>query len=58
MEEPLIPEDLEGHIQLRQAVPFMPIATGEDHHTRVPFRQLMKIAASTWCNRTCTGAGG
>ena len=42
MEEPLIPEDLEGHIQLRRAVPFMPIATGEDHHTRVPFRQLIE----------------
>ena len=42
MEEPLEPEDLEGHIQLRQAVPWMPIATGEDHHTRVPFRQLVE----------------
>ena len=42
MEEPLIPEDLEGHIQLRKSIPFMPIATGEDHHTRVPFRQLVE----------------
>ena len=42
MEEPLAPEDLEGHIQLRKAIPWMPIATGEDHHTRVPFRQLVE----------------
>ena len=42
LEEPLIPEDLEGHIQLRKAVPWMPIATGEDHHTRIPFRQLVE----------------
>ena len=42
MEEPLIPEDLAGHIQLRRAVPFMPIATGEDHHTRIPFQQLVE----------------
>jgi L-rhamnonate dehydratase len=42
LEEPLFPEDLEGHIQLRQAIPWMPLATGEDHHTRVPFRQLVE----------------
>lgn len=42
LEEPLFPEDLEGHIQLRQAVPWMPLATGEDHHTRIPFRQLVE----------------
>ena len=42
MEEPLIPEDLEGHIQLRRAVSWIPIATGEDHHSRIPFRQLVE----------------
>jgi len=42
IEEPLIPEDLEAHSQLRSAVPWMAIATGEDHHTRVPFRQLIE----------------
>ena len=42
LEEPLFPEDLEAHIQLRQAIPWMPIATGEDHHTRIPFRQLVE----------------
>ncbi|MEC8645502.1 MAG: enolase C-terminal domain-like protein [Candidatus Latescibacterota bacterium] len=31
-----------GPHQLRKAVPWMPIATGEDHHTRIPFRQLVE----------------
>lgn len=42
MEEPLIPPDLEGHIAIKQAVPWMPIATGEDHHGRHAFRQLIE----------------
>lgn len=42
LEEPLIPGDLEGHIALRKAVPWMPIATGEDHHGRIVFRQLVE----------------
>lgn len=42
LEEPLIPEDLEGHIELRRAMTWIPLATGEDHHTRIPFRQLVE----------------
>lgn len=42
IEEPIIPEDLEGHIAIKRAVPWMSFATGEDHHTRVPFRQLIE----------------
>lgn len=42
LEEPLIPGDLEGHIELKKAVPWMPIATGEDHHGRIAFRQLVE----------------
>ena len=42
MEEPLFPEDLEGHVALKKAVTWIPIATGEDHHTRIPFRQLVE----------------
>ena len=30
IEEPLIPTDLEGHIALKRAAPYVPIATGED----------------------------
>ena len=42
LEEPLIPTDLEGHEALKRAVPWMPIATGEDHHGRHAFRQLVE----------------
>ncbi len=42
LEEPLIPGDLEGHVALKQAAPWMPIATGEDHHGRITFRQLIE----------------
>ena len=42
LEEPLVPGDLEGHVELKKAAPWMPIATGEDHHTRIPFRQLVE----------------
>ncbi|MFP3896694.1 MAG: mandelate racemase/muconate lactonizing enzyme family protein [Anaerolineales bacterium] len=42
LEEPLFPEDLAGHIQIRKAISWIPIATGEDHHTRIPFRQLVE----------------
>jgi L-rhamnonate dehydratase len=42
LEEPLIPGDLEGHVSLKRAVPWMPIATGEDHHGRIAFRQLVE----------------
>ncbi|MEZ4731622.1 MAG: enolase C-terminal domain-like protein [Caldilineaceae bacterium] len=42
LEEPLIPPDLEGHIALKKAVPWLPIATGEDHHGRHAFRQLVE----------------
>lgn len=42
LEEPLIPPDLEGHIEIKRAVPWMPIATGEDHHGRHAFRQLVE----------------
>ena len=45
MEEPFIPPDLESHIALKQAVPWMPIATGEDHHGRHAFRQLIENRA-------------
>lgn len=42
LEEPLIPDDLDGHVQLARAVTWIPIATGEDHHTRHAFRELIE----------------
>jgi L-rhamnonate dehydratase len=42
LEEPLIPDDLQGHIQLGKAITWIPLATGEDHHTRYAFRPLVE----------------
>ena len=41
-EEPLMPFDLEGLAQLKKAVPSIPIATGEDHHGRHVFREMVE----------------
>ena len=45
LEEPLVPSDLEGHIELKRAITWIPIATGEDHHGRHAFRQLVEHRA-------------
>ena len=45
LEEPLIPSDLEGHVQLRRRVGWLPLATGEDHRGRWEFRQLVEARA-------------
>ena len=45
LEEPLIPSDLEGHIELKRAITWIPLATGEDHHGRHSFRQLVENRA-------------
>ncbi len=38
MEECLIPEDLDGHVALRQRIPWQGISTGEHWYTHVPFQ--------------------
>jgi L-rhamnonate dehydratase len=42
LEEPLIPGDLEGLAEIKTACPTIPLATGEDHHGRLAFRQLVE----------------
>ena len=37
MEECLVPEDLDGHIELRRRLPWQSLATGEHWYTHVPF---------------------
>lgn len=41
IEEPLMPHDLDGLEQIKAAVPTQPIATGEDHHGRHVFRDMI-----------------
>lgn len=62
IEEPLVPGDLEGHVQLKQAFPEIAIATGEDHHGRHAFRQLVERRAADilqpdlrWCGGLTEG---
>jgi L-rhamnonate dehydratase len=38
LEECLIPEDLDGHMALRQRLPWQTLATGEHWYTHVPFQ--------------------
>jgi L-rhamnonate dehydratase len=45
LEEPLMPWDHDGHAQLRQAVPTVPLATGETHRGRHAFRELINRRA-------------
>ena len=45
LEEPLLPSDLEGHIDLKKAITWIPIATGEHLHGRQAFRQLVENRA-------------
>ena len=63
LEEPLVPTDLEGHIELRKAINWVPLATGEDHHGRWTFRQLVEHRAvdvlqpdMKWCGGLSGGA--
>jgi len=42
LEEPLVTCDLRGHIELKKAIPWMTIATGEDHHGRHAFLKLIE----------------
>ena len=45
LEEPLIPTDIEGHVRLRQAITWIPLATGENHYGRHAFQQLVERRA-------------
>ncbi len=38
IEECLIPEDIDGHVMLRQRLPWQTLATGEHWYTHVPFQ--------------------
>jgi L-rhamnonate dehydratase len=42
IEEYLIPEDLEGHAEVRRRLPWMTLASGEHFYTRYPYQQMIK----------------
>ena len=45
LEEYLIPEDLDGHLAVRERLPWQTLATGEHMYTPWPFGQLIKRRA-------------
>jgi len=42
IEEFLIPEDIDGHVQVRKAVDWVSLASGEHLYTRFPFKQMIE----------------
>ena len=46
LEEPLVPTDTAGLARLRQSAPWVAIATGEDHHGRHAFLDLVERRAA------------
>lgn len=43
IEEYLIPEDMDGHVAVRQRLPWQTLATGEHMYTPWPFRRLIQL---------------
>jgi L-rhamnonate dehydratase len=42
IEEFLIPEDIDGHVQVRRTVDWVSLASGEHLYTRFPFKQMIE----------------
>ncbi len=57
IEEPLMPHDIDGLVALRRATA-TPIATGEDHHGRHAFRELVERGAADVIQPDLRWAGG
>jgi L-rhamnonate dehydratase len=45
IEEPLMPHDIEGLRAIKRAVPAVTLATGEDHHGRHAYREVIQSGA-------------
>ncbi|MCH7906040.1 MAG: hypothetical protein IIC29_10365 [Chloroflexi bacterium] len=57
-EEPLISSDLEGYVELKKAINWVPIATGEHHHGRQAYRQLVERRAADILQPDMKWSGG
>jgi L-rhamnonate dehydratase len=57
-EEPLVPTDTEGLAHLRRSAPWIAIATGEDHHGRHAFLELVEKRAADILQPDLTWGGG
>ncbi len=61
MEECLIPEDMDGHIELRQRLPWQTLSTGEHWYSYVPFQSAITHRVAdilqpdiNWCGGVTT----
>ena len=57
-EEPLIPTDIDGLLNLKKNMPWTPLASGEHHHGRQAFYQLIKNRAVDIVQPDIQWAGG
>jgi len=58
LEEPLVPTDNDGLARLRQSAPWVAIATGEDHHGRHAFLDLVEKRAADILQPDLNWGGG
>lgn len=58
IEEPTSPDDVLGHLAVRQAVAPVRVATGEHVQNRVVFKQLLSAGAIDVCQIDATRVGG
>jgi L-fuconate dehydratase len=58
IEEPTSPDDILGHATIAQAVAPIGVATGEQCHNRVMFKQLMQAGAMRFCQIDSCRLGG
>ncbi len=61
LEEPLIPEDFDAHVELRERLPWQTLATGEHWYTHVPFGWALRHRVAdilqpdiAWCGGLTT----
>jgi L-fuconate dehydratase len=58
IEEPTSPDDVLGHLRIREAVSPIRVATGEHVQNRVVFKQLLQLGAIDVCQLDCCRLGG
>src|SRR3989442_232303 len=58
IEEPTSPDDVLGHVAIARAIAPIGVATGEQCHNRVMFKQLMQAGAIRFCQIDSRRLGG
>lgn len=58
IEEPLMPHDIDGLAEIRRAAPHTTLATGEDHHGRHAFQEIVRRRAADVLQPDLRWAGG